>query len=370
MNLEEMLKELCLAPSPSGYEKKAADVYSRLMAPLVDRISLDRMGNVTATLEGTDEQAPVIMVYAHLDQLGFIVRRIEPDGYIQVDRMGGIPEKVLPGLRVVVRTKQGEFVPGVIGIKAHHATSAEEKYKVDTVTSLFIDVGACSQQEVRDLGIDIGCPVVYEPRFQTLAGGKVSATALDDRGGVAAMVLAAETLRKKCPRSTVHFVGTVWEEFNIRGAVFAARRLKPDIAIGLDVILAGDTPDLEKKYENRLGLGPTVNLYSFHGRGTLNGMIPHEGLVKLAEKSAEDEKIPCQRFASLGIITESAYIQMENDGSACVDLGFPARYTHSPIEVCSLCDIENLGRLVAAIVNAVTPEFSVYRYRLEGQEKG
>lgn len=365
MDLTEVLQELCLAPSPSCYEKNAATVYAKRIRLYADQVSVDRMGNVTATLEGTDPNAPVIMVYAHLDQLGFIVRRIESDGFIQLDRLGGIPEKVLPALRLSIRTKNGDFVPGVIGNKAHHAASAEEKYKVDVVTSLYVDVGAYSEAEVREMGIDIGCPAIYEPSFRLMAADKVSGTALDDRGGVAAMILAAEKLSQDRPASTVHFVGTVWEEFNIRGAVFAARHLKPDIALGLDVILAGDTPDLKSRYQNELGKGPTVNLYNFHGRGTLNGMIPHEGLVRLVEESAEASGIPHQRFASLGIITESAYIQMENDGAACLDLGFPARYTHSPIETCALSDIENLGLLVAAAAKAVTCDFSPDRYTID-----
>ena len=188
---------------------------------------------------------------------------------------------------------------------------------------------------------------------------------MDDRGGLAALILAAKQLSEVRPKSTVYIVGTVWEEFNIRGAVFAARAIKPDIAIGLDVILAGDTPDLADRYQNGLGKGPTINLYNFHGRGTLNGMIPNEHLVKLAEQSAEKEGIPHQRFASLGIITESAYIQMECDGIACLDLGLPARYTHSPVEVVSLSDIKNLGNLVSAMTREFDAEFSLFRYSLE-----
>lgn len=365
MDITAILQELCLAPAPSCYEKNAAVVFSRFIREYADSVTIDRMGNVIATIKGTDTESPTAMVYAHLDQLGFIVRRIEKDGFIQVDRLGGIPEKVLPALRLAIRTKTGEFVPGVIGNKAHHAASPDEKYKVDVVTSLYIDVGASSREEVLEMGIDIGCPAIYEPSFRRLGKDKVSGTALDDRGGLAALIVAAEYLSKNRPRSTVHLVGTVWEEFNIRGAVFAARALKPDVALGVDVVLAGDTPDLKNRYQNALGKGPTINLYNFHGRGTLNGMIPHEGLVRLAEETAIKEGIPHQRFASLGIITESAYIQMENNGAACLDLGFPARYTHSPIETCSISDIQNLGKLVASIVKALSPDFQVGRYTLD-----
>lgn len=364
MDIVGILKELCLAPAPSGYEYESASVFKRMIKPYVDELTVDRMGNVIATLHGTDQKAPNIMVYAHLDQLGFMVRRIEPNGFLKIDRLGGIPEKVLPGLRLLVRTKDGTFIPAVIGNKSHHASSVEEKYKVDLVTSLYVDIGASSSASARAMGVDVGCPAVYEPNFTKLGEDRVCGTALDNRGGLTAMITAAALLKKKAPASTVHFVGTIWEEFNIRGAVFAARRLKPDIALGLDVILAGDTPDLNNYYENKLGNGPTVNLYSFHGRGTLNGTIPHEGLVKLAEQTAEKENIPYQRFASLGIITDSAYVQMEGEGISCLDMGFPARYTHSPVEVCSIRDIENLGRLVAAVAGAIGADFDLNRYRI------
>ncbi len=362
MNTWERLERLCLAPAPSGYEKLCGLAWRELMEPYCDESRIDRNGNVICTLKGTDDKSPSVMVFAHLDTLGFIVRRVEDDGFIQVDRLGGIPEKVLPGLRLALRTIDGRFVPGVFGNKAHHATSADEKYKVDVVTSLFVDVGASSAREVREMGIDVGCPVIYEPRFTRLTDDRVSATALDNRGGLTAMLTAAERLFADRPKSTVHFVGTVWEEFNIRGAVFAARALKPDISLCLDVILAGDTHDLKNRYENRVGGGPTVNYYSFHGRGTLNGTLPHEGLTLLAHRVAAEQHIPVQRFASLGIITDSAYVQMEGEGIACLDLGFPARYTHTPVEVCSVSDIENLGRLVAAIAGALDADFSLNRY--------
>lgn len=364
MDITGLLRELCLAPAPSGYERESARVFMDAIAPYADEVSVERMGNVIATVRGTDGKAPTVMVFAHMDQLGFIVRRIEPDGFIQIDRLGGIPEKVLPGLRLLVRTGAGGFISAVIGNKAHHASSPEEKYKVDLVTSLHVDIGASCAEDVRAMGVDVGCPAIYEPRFNELRDDRVSGTALDNRGGLAAMTMAASIFIEKRPASTVHFVGTVWEEFNIRGAVFAARKLKPDIAFCLDVILAGDTPDLKTRYENKLGSGPTINFYSFHGRGTLNGTIPHEGLVKLAEQSAKKESIPYQRFASLGIITDSAYVQMEGEGISCLDMGFPARYTHSPVEVCSIRDIENLGKLVAATVGALDAGFDQNRFRL------
>jgi len=365
LDISSVLERLCLAPAPTGYEKEVASVFKNEIERYTDRVKVDRLGNTIATLDGSDDSAPVVMVFAHLDTLGFMVRRIEPDGFIQIDRVGGIPEKVLPALRISIRNCDGEFLPGIIGNKAHHASSADDKSRVDAVTSLFVDVGAKSEKEVEGMGIKIGCPAIYRPHYERWANNLVSGTALDNRGGVAAMVLAAKLLSEKHPASTTHFVGSVFEEFNIRGAVTASRLLKPDIAICLDVILAGDTPEMKGRYNNKLGAGPAMNLYTFHGRGTLNGTLPHEGLIKLMERSAEEDGIPLQRFASLGMLTDSAYVQVTGQGVACLDLGFPTRYTHSPVEVSSLDDIENLGRLVASGVSRIDSSFECGRFTLD-----
>lgn len=360
----DWLKKLCLTPAPSGYEIQAACVYRDLIAPYADHMAQDRAGNIIATVKGTNSRAPSVMVFAHLDQLGFIVRKIESDGFLQIDRLGGIPEKVLAGIRVCIRTIQGGYVPGVIGNKSHHASAPEEKYRVDLITSLYVDIGAQSAAEVRAMGIEIGCPAVYTPSFVKLGNGCVSGTAMDNRGGVTAMVLAAKLLRSNRPESTIYFVGSVWEEFNIRGAALAARYLRPDIALCLDVILSGDTKDLSSRYESRLGAGPALNLYTFHGRGTLNGTIAHPGLVRLTREVALREKLPLQSFASLGMLTDSAYVQMEVQGVACLDLGFSVRYTHSPIETCNVRDVEQLGTLVAATCSAIQENFDPARYRV------
>lgn len=362
MDYKDLMKEFMLIGAPSGYEKNMAYRLKEEFEKTADHVFIDRIGNVIAKYQGTDPSAPVIMVFAHLDSLGFIVRRIEPDGFIQVDRLGGIPEKVLPGLSVQIITKNGQAIDGVFGNKSHHAAAESDKYKVDLVTSLFIDVGAVSSEQVRELNIDIGCPVVYTPQFKKLSGDFICGTSIDNRGGLLGMVAAANELKKTSHAATVFFVGTVWEEFNLRGAMMAARSVKPDISICLDVVLAGDTPDLKQRYEDRCGKGPAVVLYSFHGRGTLNGLLPHAGLVELAEKTAEEEGIPLQRFASLGILTDSSYIQLEGQGVAAVDLGFPARYTHTPVEVANMSDIIGMGRLVAAMAGKIDKSFNLNRY--------
>ena len=363
MNMMETLKDFMLTPAPSGYEKEMAYKMMDYFRPFVDEVKLDRVGNVIAKIAGTDgENLPRLMVFGHTDQLGFIVRHIESDGYIQVDRLGGIPEKVLPGLQLLLRSEDGKWHKGVFGPKAHHATPAEEKYKVDLVTSLFIDIGAKSAEEVRALGIEVGCPVIYKPSFENLQGTRVTGTAVDNRGACASLIGIAEELHNNRPACDVYLVGTVWEEFNLRGAMMAARTVKPDMAIMLDVTLASDTHDLRSRFEDRLGEGPCVSLYSFHGRGTLNGTLPHAPMFELCKRAAKEEELPLQRFASLGIVTDAAYLQLEQDGVACLEMGFPARYTHTPIEVCDVSDLEKLSKLVAAIARRVDKDFQLNRF--------
>ncbi len=363
MDMMNTLREFMLTPAPSGYESEMAYKMADTLQAYCQDVKIDRVGNVIAKIEGTDgKHMPRMMVFGHMDQLGFIVRRIENDGYIQVDRLGGIPEKVLPALQLLVRSENGGWHKGVFGPKSHHATSADEKYKVDLVTSLYIDIGARSAEKVRELGIEVGCPVIYRPAFENLQGTLVTGTAVDNRGACAALIGIAESLSLSKPACDVYIVGTVWEEFNLRGAMMAARSVKPDLAIMLDVTLASDTHDLATRFENALGGGPCVQLYSFHGRGTLNGTLPHQPLFNLCKASAAKESVPLQRFAALGIITDAAYLQLEQNGVACLEMGFPARYTHTPVEVCDVRDLENLAKLVAAIARGVDADFQLNRY--------
>jgi putative aminopeptidase FrvX len=361
MDTVKLLGEYMLTPSPSGYESEMAYKMKEALGARCDEVWLDRNGNCIGRIKGAKAGVPVTMIFGHMDQLGFIVRKVEEDGFIQLDRLGGIPEKVLPGLELLVRAENGKWHPALIGVKSHHATADEEKYKVDKVTSLFVDMGAKDAAEVRSLEINEGCPAIYRPAFTKLLNGRVCGTAVDNRGACVCLVGIAERLREERPQGDVYLVGTVWEEFNLRGAMLAARSIKPNIAISLDVTLAGDTRDLSAHFNDHLGKGPCVQLYSFHGRGTLNGTLPHEGLFNLAKETAAKINCPIQRFAALGIITDSAYIQLEGEGVACLEMGFPARYTHSPVEVCDVNDIAELARLTAAMTRSIGKDFKLNR---------
>src|SRR5215216_6226390 len=345
--LRQLVTDLMMIPGLSGYEGRVRRRIASELNALGIASRADRLGNLIATLEGNDA-SPSVMLFAHMDQLGFIVRKIEASGLIRVERLGGVPERALPSQGVLLCIGEGKDVPGIIANKSHHATAPEEKYRVLPYPELYIDAGFRSAEEVVSGGIDIGTPVVYAPKTIAMAAKRIAGTSLDDRAGCAVMIEVARRLMTISRRPNVHLVFSVQEEFNLRGALTAAQALKPDIAIQLDIILATDTPDMTARGDVRLGGGPAMSLYSFHGRGTLNGTIPHPALVQLMTATAEREGLPLQKSAQVGVLTDSSYVQLVGEGVAAIDLAFPTRYTHSALEVCDLADLEGLARLLIA----------------------
>jgi putative aminopeptidase FrvX len=319
----------------------------------------DVLGNLLATLPGGP--GPSVMLIAHMDQLGFVVRRITPDGFLQVERVGGVPERALAAQEVLVCVGEGRDVPGVIGNKSHHATAPEERGRVLPYRELAIDAGFASAEAARAGGVEIGTPVVWRPHVVELAGGRIAGTAIDDRAACAVLLEVARALRDGAAAPTVHLAFSVQEEFNLRGIVPAARALEPAIAVQLDLVVAADTPDMAGWGEARLGGGPAMAVYSFHGRGTLNGLIPHPALVGLFGAAADEAGLALQRSAHVGALTETAYVQLLGAGVACIDLGFPVRYSHSAREVCDLGDLEGLAALVLAGLARIGEGFALDR---------
>ena len=357
--IRDILTELMLIPGLSGHEQRVA----RAIAAHLDRLGLahrsDRLGNLIATIPG-DPAAPSVMVFTHMDQLGFIVRKVEANGLIRLERLGGVPERALPAQAVILCTDRGDL-PGVIASKSHHATTPEEKYKVVPYADLHVDAGFTSAEDARAAGVQIGTPVTYAPRVLPLHGTRLAGTSIDDRAGCAVLLALAATRRGR-PGPTLHLVWSVQEEYNLRGVLPAATALQPDIALQIDLLLACDTPDMAHRGEVALGQGPGISLYSCHGRGTLNGVIPHPALVRLAEAAAAAGNLPLQRSAHTGALTDLSYIQfMGPEGVACLDVGYPLRYTHSALEVVDTADLHGLAGLLDLMLDRITPDLSLSR---------
>lgn len=351
-------RELMMIPGLSGHEGNVRRYIRGELEALGIKSRTDMLGNLIATIEG-DTNLPSVMLIAHMDQLGLIVRKIEASGLIRAERVGGVPERALAAQEVLLCLGQGRTLPGIIANKSHHATTPEEKYRVVPYQELYIDCGFASAAEALKAGIDVGTPIVYAPNFVELAGGRIGGTSVDDRAACAIMLELARAAKDVLP--TVHLVFSVLEEFNLRGAVTAAQVLQPDICIQLDLALATDTPDMGHRGDVRLGAGPVMSMFSFHGRGTLNGCIPHPALVQLFQRTADAQKINLQRSAHIGALTETSYVQLVGKGVASIDMGFPARYTHSALEVCDLADLESLTKLLVGALQRIDPRFSLDR---------
>ena len=350
MSLEARLEKYCLTMATSGREEPMIRAISEDLGKFTKDITVDSFGNVMARFEAASPADDTVMLFAHTDQLGMVVTKIEESGFIRVVRLGGVPERVLAGSVVKIIAHGGDIVTGVIGTPPHHLTPESMKYVVPTIDKAYIDVGASSAAEVAKLGIQPGDHVAYEPRFERLAGNRVAGTSIDDRGGCAVLVGVAEALAAKPAKVNVVLVATVQEEFNLRGAMLAAEKIKPVAAISLDLVAAGDTPEMGAPNGITVGDGPVMGLYSFHGRGTLNGVIPHPGLVDMVEKTANKGKIPLQKHATVGLLTDASYVQFVNGGTPSLDLCWPTRYTHTGVEMCSLDDLAGLQKLAIDVI--------------------
>lgn len=356
----DQLREMCHISALSGHEEDMIAYMKAEMSEYLEDVSVDKLGNVIGVKAGSDPSAPKVMIFAHMDELGLMVRKIEPDGWIRFTRVGGIPEKSLPAQRVVLRGSKGDIF-GVIGPKSHHLTGPEEKFKVATINELYIDIGAHSKSEAEAMGILPGTPITYHGFFNEMAGGQFAGKALDDRAGCFVLLQVLRLLSEKEIPATIYYVGSVQEEFSIRGVLPAAYAINPDMAIGLDISIACDTPDLDEYSDTRFGGGPIVSHYTFHGRGTLCGLIPNPKLRQYMVDTAENLDMPIQHSVFLGGLGDTSFLTLVREGIPAVDMGFPARYTHAPIEVGSRPDMEKLIILLVSALERIDADFDLTR---------
>lgn len=361
--LLSLAKECMLLPGPSGYEAEMAKWMEKKLSGCTDQVSMDRNGNVIGVIHGTESNPARVMLIAHMDQIGMIVTNVMENGLLRVTKNGSVPDKILPGCALIIRTINGSYIPATAGCKSYHTMTEADKNRIEPLTEQYIDIGAANKEEAQAAGVYVGCPVQYRPFFERLCGNCITGTAIDNRISCAVLVASARYLFENRPQATVYFTGTVQEEHNLRGGMVAARQIAPDAAICMDVMPDSTQPGTEGLLDNAMGTGPTVGLYNFHGRGTLNGAIAHEGLVRLAQRMADERQIHLNRFAMRGILTDSSYIQFErNEGVATIDMGIPVRYTHSSMEVCNMEDVQKLKTIVCGMLHSINSGFRFSRF--------
>ncbi|MFX1405020.1 MAG: M42 family metallopeptidase [Promethearchaeota archaeon] len=359
--LEKLLARLVEVPAPFGYEDRLIGVVRDELKPYVDDMKIDTMGNIIGTKKGTSDKAPRVMVAAHMDECGFVVKCIEPSGYLRFFNLGYLGENIMHAQRVVVTTEKGSYY-GVIGVKSFHITPADKWRAVQPQDQMYIDVGAKSKEEAEEMGIKPGSIVTFDRSLTRLGKGEIVAgKALDDRIGLLIMIETMKRLAKLKHKATVHPVATVQEEAGLRGAKVATYTLNPDMAIVLEITVSGDTPDTEfREAPVIIGNGPAIkvmDLIPSIGQGT----IAHPAVRDWLVDTAETQKIPFQLEVMPGVSTDAAIIHQTRSGVPTCVLSVPTRYTHSPVETLSLNDTENAIRLLTAALQNLDDDFSLSR---------
>jgi endoglucanase len=306
-------------------------------------LSQDKIGSVICKKVGSSPN-PRVMLAGHMDEIGFMVKQITPEGFIKFLPLGGWFDQVLLGQRVVIQTQKGNVI-GVIGAKPPHLLPPDEREKVVKRKDMYIDVGATSKDEVDAIGVNLGDPIVPHSDFVQMAGGNTYLSkAFDDRVGTALVISALQILQNRSHPNTLYGTATVMEEVGVRGATTSVRAIDPDVAIVLESDIAGDVPGIKPDESSvKLGQGPTVVIFDAR-------MIPNLRLRDLVFSTAKEIGVPVQVSAIEGGATDGAAIHLHNTGVPTVVLGVAARHIHSHNSIIHRADYDNAVKLLVALI--------------------
>lgn len=335
------LTRLLETPSPSGFEAAGQRVWADYVRPHAEAFESDSYGNALATLNAPG--SPRILLSGHADELGFMIGYINDDGFLYFKGIGGVDPALIRGQRVIIHGRGGP-VQGVTGQLAIHLQPADDRRKVPEIHDMVIDIGACSRKEAEEV-VAIGDPVTYAANVHALLGERIAARGCDNRIGTWA---AAEALRRIAARRSelqacVIAASTIQEENGLYGATMAAYRVKPDVALVIDVTHATDTPQASKAKHGdvRLGGGPVISV------GSSNHPVVNRRLRDVAARAG----IPLQvEINPRQTGTDADAIFLQRGGIPTVSIGLPNRYMHSPVEVIELADLDAIAELLAAFV--------------------
>lgn len=340
--MKQLLEKLSNAYGVSGFEDDVRNLMMEELTGHVDDIDVDKMGNLIATKNGKPDGKKV-MLAAHMDEIGLIVRYIDKNGFIKFSKLGGINDQMLLNQEVYIHS-EGEKILGVIGSKPPHRMKAAEKKKPVQYENMFIDIGASSKEDAEEM-VNIGDPITIKQKFAELKNDLVMGNAMDNRVGCAILL---EVMKRARSDATIYGVGTVQEEVGLKGAKTAAYRINPDMALALDVTISGDHPGMkEEDAPAKAGEGPCIILTDASGRG----IITHPQVKELLIQVAEEEEIPYQLEVSEGGTTDATAIHLTREGIPTGVISPPSRYIHTPVSVVNIKDVENAVKLILAVVN-------------------
>jgi endoglucanase len=337
----ELLQKLADAPGPPGFEEPVRKLMLDFIKPYAASIRFDGLGSIIATQGST---GPRIMVDAHMDELGGVVRRVTPRGLLTMQMLGGWLDQALVDQRWIIVGSKGP-VRAVTGIRDVHVVPPDERTRVYSRDSLFLDVGATSEVEVTALGIGPGDPVVPDAPFAVLNGtSNYLGKGWDDRVGCGVVVEAMRRLATLPHPNQILWAVTTQEEIGLRGAHTAADAIKPEIGLAIEGGITGDVfPGHPEETQVRLGAGPGMFLYD-------SSALPNRKLTQLVKETAAAQKIPLQLDLVQGYGDDSAEIQKSLGGVPTVNLVVPVRYTHSHNGIMNRRDFDQMVDLLVAVL--------------------
>ena len=345
MNYEKVLGELCGLSGPSGFESPVATVAAKLLKGVIDEVRIDKMGSVIGVRRCGKENAPKLLLDAHLDEIGFIITGHE-DGYLRFAPLGGVDPRMLPDRELTIMTQPPVY--GVVACLPPHIQSAEDMDKSLPIRELWIDVGL--SQEEAEKRIPIGTPAIYRTGCTPLGDNLLCGKALDDRACFAILVDVMERLQAEKLDVDVYLLGSTQEETHSTGAITAAYGICPDMCVAVDVT-HGDSPDAPKDLTFPLGGGPVIGI----GPNCTRWMS--DRMKRCAKQLGMDAGLEVMA-GHTG--TNGWDLQISRDGVATSVLSLPLRYMHTPVETIHRDDLDKTAALLAQFIRGLGEEVPNY----------
>lgn len=339
----KLLKQISEVNGVSGFEVEATRFVKNYLSDCNLEFDYDNLGSLIALKKSKKKNAPKILFTAHIDEVGFMVSKIEESGYLKFEPVGGWWGHVALAQRYIITTSTGKEFLGVTGSKPPHGMGMDERSKVLELKNMFLDIGVKSKKEALDLGINVGDIITPDSKFATLANPRfLLGKAWDDRICVAATMEMLKDLSKEELSCDLYVASTVQEEVGLRGAKTVTYRVKPDIGIALDVTMSNDLPGTNGN-DTKLGSGIALSIMD-------RSVIGHTGLKSYVEKICKDNKIPYTFDVLPAGGTDSGEIHKSFDGIINMTISIPCRYFHSHISVVDIEDYNNLVKVISLIV--------------------
>ena len=350
---EGLLRALTEVPGASGFEGPVRKiVYDNLKDDLFN-LHTDGMGNLIGSRDRGPSKKPRVLLMAHMDEVGFLIREIDEKGFVYFDNVGGWVDAVVLEQKWVISTPKGPVI-GITGVESPHVISGYPKVESVSQKRMFLDIGVSSKAEAEALGIRPGLPITPLVTFEELNGtDRYVAKAFDDRIGLAVIIETIRQLRGEEIPCEVVVAATVQEEVGTRGALVVYESTKPDIVLNIEIGIARDFPVLYPNHLSEapyLGKGPTIYVYD-------GSMIPNNNLVSFMVNVAENHHIPFQYESQvLWYSQDGCRLQTSGNGRAAINLGVPTRYVHSPYGIVDLSDFDQLVQLLKEALREMTGE--------------